>query len=173
MATNDFESDAIRNIQTYLRHLSFHSDEINDVPIDGIWDSETSRAVAAFQKQQGLPVTGTVDRDTWDVLKKEYDLSVARNSPPVALALFPRYPENFVIRSGDTGYLVDTVQFLIDQLERLYGFTPARSGVFDKETVEAVRDFQKRNNISVTGDVDRETWDAMAIQHNLLLGYGE
>ena len=173
MATNDFETDAIRNIQTYLRHLSFHSDDINDVPIDGIWASETARAVAAFQRQQGLPVTGTVDRATWDVLKNEYDRSVAQSSPPVALSLFPRYPENFILKSGDTGYLVDTVQYLLDQLERLYGFTPARTGIYDGDTEKAVRDFQERNRIGATGSVDRETWDAMAVQHNLLLGYRE
>ena len=173
MATNGFETEAIRNIQTYLRHLSFHSDEINDVPIDGIWESETARAVAAFQKQQGLPITGTVDRATWDVLKREYDKSVAQNSPPVPLALFPRYPQGSVIRIGDKGYLVDTVQFLLEQLERLYGFTPVKTGVYDVETANAVKDFQRRNRILPTGEVDRETWDAMAIQHNLLLEYGE
>ena len=173
MATNDFEAEAIKSIQTYLKQLSFHIEEINDVPIDGIWDSETARAISAFQKQQGLPVSGTVDRATWDLLKKEYDLSVARNSPPIPLAIFPRYPQGFVIKEGDRGYLTDTVQFLLEQLERLYGIIPARTGVYDKETSNAVREFQRRNRIDPTGEVDRETWDAMAIQHNLLLEYEE
>ena len=173
MATNDFETNAIRNIQTYLRHLSFHREEINDVPIDGIWEGETARAVAAFQKKEGLPVTGTVDKATWDALKREYDRSVSENSPPVPLSIFPRYPKGFVIKTGDQGYLVDTVQFLIDQLERAYGFSPVKTGIYDNETAEAVRDFQRRNQIAVTGNVDRETWDAMAVQHNLLVNYEE
>ena len=174
MATNDFEKEAIRNIQTYLRHLSFHNSEINPVPIDGIWESETRRAVIAFQKQHSLPVTGTVDRATWDVLKREYDRSVAMNSPPIALNIFPRYPSGFVIKEGDTGFLVNTVQYLLEQLERIYynpNFTV--TGTYDRQTSEAIRDFQRRNLIPPTGNVDRETWDAMAVQHNLLLEYEE
>ena len=174
MATNDFEKDAIRSIQTYLRHLSFHDGDINPVPIDGIWESETQRATVAFQKKHDLPVTGTVDRATWDVLKQEYDRSVALNSPVVALNLFPRYPSGFVIKEGDSGFLVSAVQYLLEQLERIY-YNPkfTSSGTYDSQTAEAVRDFQRRNLIPPTGRVDRETWDAMAIQHNLLLEYEE
>ncbi|MBQ8409783.1 MAG: peptidoglycan-binding protein [Clostridia bacterium] len=174
MATNNIERDAIENAQRYLRHLSFHSEEIEDLPIDGIWEEQTRLAVQAFQRQQGLPVTGIIDRATWEILKAEYDKSVAKNSPPASLALFPRYPAGFTIKKGDTGFLTDTVQYLLEQLERLYHFPDYKaSGTFDDLTEAYVRDFQRRNLISPTGEVDRETWDAMAIQHNLLLGYTE
>ena len=119
-------------------------------------------------------MTGTVDRATWDILKAEYDASVAQNSPPAALSLFPRYPQGFEIKKGDRGFLTDTVQYLLEQLERLYHFPNyTASGVFDELTEAYVRDFQKRNLINPTGNVDRETWDALAVQHNLLLEYEE
>ena len=177
MTSNDFEKDAIENVQRYLRQLSFHDERLGgagSVPIDGIWDSATRDALIKFQESRGLPVTGTVDRATWEVLKAEYDRSVAENSPPVPLALFPRYPQGYEIKKGDQGFLVDTAQYLLEQLERLYHFpdyTP--SGVYDDLTETYVRDFQKRNLISPTGRIDRETWDAMAVQHNLLLEYEE
>ncbi len=177
MTPNDFERDAILNIQRYLRHLSFHDDSLGEqgqVPLDGIWESDTRNAIIRFQQSRGLPVTGTVDRKTWDLLKAEYDKSVAENSPPVSLSLFPRYPIGFTIKKGDTGFLTDTVQYLLEQLERLYFFPNYRaSGTFDDLTEAYVRDFQRRNLINPTGEVDRETWDAMAIQHNLLLEYEE
>ena len=179
MTPNDFERDAIENIQRYLRHLTFHDDQLGEqssVPIDGIWDSATRDALIKFQQSRGLPVTGTVDRATWGVLKAEYDASVAENSPPAMLALFPRYPAGFVIKQGDKGYLAVTVQHLLRELERLYFFPTAPAeptGIYDENTAEIVRDFQKRNSIPVTGNVDRETWDAMAVQHNLLLEYEE
>ena len=177
MTPNDFERDAIENIQRYLRHLSFHDDRLGEqgsVPLDGIWDSATRNALIKFQQSRGLPVTGTVDRATWDILKAEYDASVAQNSPPAALSLFPRYPQGFEIKKGDRGFLTDTVQYLLEQLERLYHFPNyTASGVFDELTEAYVRDFQKRNLINPTGNVDRETWDAMAVQHNLLLEYEE
>ncbi len=179
MTPNDFERDAIENIQRYLRHLTFHDDRLGtqgSVPIDGIWDSATRDALIKFQQTRGLPVTGTVDRATWDVLKAEYDASVAQNSPPAMLALFPRYPFGFVIKQGDRGYLAATVNFLLGQLERLYFFQKLPeefSDTYGEDTANAVREFQKRNGITVTGNVDRETWDAMAVQHNLLLEYEE
>ena len=177
MTPNDFERDAILNTQTYLRQLTFHDERLGaqgSVPLDGIWDSATRDALIKFQESRGLPVTGTVDRATWEVLKAEYDRSVAENSPPVPLALFPRYPQGYEIKKGDRGFLVDTAQYLLEQLERLYhfrGYTP--SGVYDDLTETDVRDFQKRNLIDPTGRIDRETWDAMAVQHNLLLEYEE
>ena len=177
MTPNDFERDAILNIQRYLRHLSFHDDSIGkqgQIPLDGIWESDTRDALIKFQQSRSLPVTGTVDRKTWDALKAEYDRSVAENSPPATLALFPRYPIGFKIKKGDSGFLTDTVQYLLEQLERLYFFPDYQaSGTFDDLTEAYVRDFQRRNLINPTGEVDRETWDAMAIQHNLLLEYEE
>lgn len=174
---NDFERDAIENIQRYLRHLTFHDSRMGEqgsVPLDGIWESATRDALISFQQSRGLPVTGTVDRATWDLLKSEYDRSVAQNSPPVNLALFPRYSEGFAIKKGEQGFLVDAVQYLLEQLERLYHFPDYKAtGSFDEKTEAYVRDFQRRNLITPTGEVDRETWDAMAAQYNLLLEYEE
>ena len=179
MTPNDFERDAILNTQTYLRHLTFHDEGLGEpgsVPLDGIWDSATRDALIKFQETRGLPVTGTVDRATWDVLKAEYDKSIDENSPPAMLSLFPRYPLGFVIKQGDRGYLAATVNFLLSQLERLYFFQKLPdegSDIYGEDTAALVRDFQKRNGIPLTGNVDRETWDAMAVQHNLLLEYEE
>ncbi len=177
MTNNDFERDAIRNVQEYLRHLSFHDERIGTqggVPIDGIWNTATRDALMKFQQSRGLRTTGTVDRATWEVLKAEYDRSVAQNSPPATLALFPRYPNGFVLKSGDTGFLVTAVQYILGELERLYSFPEITiSNVYDDATAAIIRDFQRRNGIEVTGEVGRETWDALAVQHNLLLEYEE
>ncbi|MBR3686931.1 MAG: peptidoglycan-binding protein [Clostridia bacterium] len=172
MATNIFEKDAIKNIQRYLRQLSFHDDGIIPVPIDGVWAEQTRRALIQFQRSQGIPATGTVDNNTWAILKQKYDESVALNSPPLKLDLFPRniYGLEYEMTVGEIGFLVTAVQYLLGELARLYNFpdyTP--SGVYDEATATLVREFQTRNKISVTGNVGRETWDAMVAQHNLLL----
>ena len=90
------------------------------------------------------------------------------------LKVFPRIPEGFVIKAGDRGFPVDTVQYILSELERLYYFpnyTP--SGVYDDATMALITDFQRRNGIPATGNVDRETWDALAVQHNLLFDRSE
>ena len=164
------EREAIRNIQRYLRQLSYHDESINPVPIDGIWESDTSRAVASFQRNNGLPVTGTVDRATWDKLKESYDESVAQNSPTVPIFLFPRTPNDYSLGIGEKGFLNDAVQYLLNELSVIYFFPGFKiSDTYDNNTAEAVRDFQRRNSIPQSGRVDRETWDALATQHNILL----
>lgn len=169
-----FERDATSDIQRYLRHLSFHNDDIRDVPIDGIWETRTAESVRDFQKRFSLPVTGTVDRATFDKLKEEYDKSVALNSPPAAIDLFPRSPKGFELKKGDTGYLVTTVRFLLEQLERTYKFPEIPlSGAYDDTIENTIIEFQKRNLIPPSGKVDRETWDALVIQYNLLDKYNE
>ncbi len=174
MADNIFEKEAVENIQRYLRQLSFHDEDIRHIPVDGIWDSETRNALMAFQKKNSLPVTGVVDRTTWDRLKAEYDRSVALNSPPVKLGLFPRVPAGYSIGEGTVGYLVVIVQYLLDELESIYRFPDLSiSGEYDEQTAANVREFQRRNGIPDTGEVNRETWDAMAVQYNLLLNYDQ
>jgi len=171
---NIFERDAITNTQRYLRHLSYHDDNLNSVPIDGIWDTETARALTQFQRNNGLSPTGVVDRATWELLKQRYDESVAHNSPPAKLDIFPRQPQDFKLTDGDVGFVIDAVQYILKELEQLYTFgTYEPSGTYDEATKTLVRLFQDKNGIRASGDVDRETWDALAVQHNLLSNYSQ
>ncbi len=164
-----FERDAIMSIQTYLRHLSFHNSDIPPVPLDGIYDRETRESVIAFQVANGLSPTGVVDRETWDLLKREYDRSVALNSPPVRLDIFPRDPRGYSLGIGEESYLSVIIQHILDELEAVYRFPSlSDSGRYDDITASNVREFQERNGIAPTGVVDRETWDALALQYNLL-----
>ncbi len=168
----ELEHDAVMSIQRYLRQLSFHDGEILPVPIDGIYESATRDSVISFQKKNGLSPTGIVDRETWDRLKREYDRSVALNSPPVRLDIFPRTPMSYALKLGENSYLAAIVQHILDELEAVYGFPSlSSSGVYDETTAANVREFQTRNLIPTTGEVDRETWDALAVQYNLLDNY--
>ncbi len=169
ISPDELERDAIMTIQTYLRQLSFHNGDIPPVPLDGIYESETRQAVLAFQNANGLSPTGIVDRETWNKLREEYERSVALNSPPIRIDVFPRTPRDYALSVGEESYLSVIVQHMLDELERVYRFsTLSDSGIYDEINAANVREFQARNNIPITGMVDRETWDAMALQYNLL-----
>lgn len=59
-------------LQEYLRKVATVNTNIPHIDLDGIFGSETKRAVMSFQKEYGLDITGIVDDQTWDKLYDEY-----------------------------------------------------------------------------------------------------
>ena len=45
MTQNEINSTAVRNLQRYLRRLSYNNESIRPVPIDGIFDTETEERI--------------------------------------------------------------------------------------------------------------------------------
>ena len=65
MYSEEQKSQHIYDLQTCLRRLQQERGVSPLVP-DGIYGAETAEAVRAHQRECGLPVTGRVDRETWD-----------------------------------------------------------------------------------------------------------
>lgn len=169
MARFDNEAQAIENLQRYLRQLSYFNPELTKVPIDGIYERDTQRAVAQFQRLNGLTETGTADRETWDLIFEQYRESIAVTSPPEEIALFPRNPEYYAIKKGDSWFIVEMLQYMLGELQLSYdGFGELeRTGIYDDATVGAILDFQKRNSLAQTGETDRLTWNLIVNQFNI------
>ncbi|MBP3397223.1 MAG: peptidoglycan-binding protein [Clostridia bacterium] len=166
------ENEAIRNLQRYLRQLSYEDERIPRAPVDGIYDSATEAALRAFQEMEGLPVTGVADIITFERLYLRYEESRRRNSLPVPIAQFPRLSEGYALREGDESFLVRLIQYALGELELSYDglrLVP-QTGVYDPLTVEAVRGFQQRHGLPETGEVDRATWDTLANTYNRTFG---
>ncbi len=170
MPNEQNERDAIRNLQTYLRQLAYHDPSIQFPPIDGIFESDTRQALLDFQASKGLPQTGIADQAVWELLYAAYRASLAQNSLPTKLDVFPSTPQNMEYGPGAQGFPVASIQFLLRELERNYGFlAPVEiTGIYDAATTQAVMDFQKQNALQPSGLVDRVTWNALADQHNVL-----
>ncbi len=62
----------VYRLQGYLRRVSLVNQNIPNITLDGIFGSETKKAVMSFQKEYGLEVTGIVDDEMWDKLYNEY-----------------------------------------------------------------------------------------------------
>ncbi|MBQ8140996.1 MAG: peptidoglycan-binding protein [Clostridia bacterium] len=155
------ERDAVTNLQRYLRQLSYTEKSIPPLPIDGIFENATREALIAFQRLYSLSPSGVADRETWNKLYEEYLKSISKNQAPRMLDLFPRVPDDYSLRRGDEYFLVNTVQFLLNELRIIYdSFIPlVISGIFDEATETNVMDFQKKNKLDATGRVDKETWN--------------
>ena len=156
--------DAIFNLQTYLRALSFDDGRITQVPIDGIFDSDTERAVSDFQRTRGLEETGIVDKATWDAIYEEFkDLSERRDRSP-SVNFFPKYPPSYEAELGEENAFISLVQLLLQELSAIYdGFEDVRiTGKFDVATQDAVKIFQQASRLPITGRIDLRTWNALS-----------
>ena len=143
MTQQDNEAQAIRNLQTYLRQLSYHDASITAPPVDGIYDRDTSQAIRDFQRSQSLPQTGIVDQALWELLYANYRRSLAENAPAIKIDLFPPLPRDQTYGTGAVGFLIAAVQFMLWELEAKYGGIdlPEITGVYDGKTADAVRFF--------------------------------
>lgn len=124
--------ESIKEIQEALNQKGFN------VKVDGVFGEETYKAVVEFQKRIGIPADGIV-------------------CPLTLTKLFANTVEAFPIKEGMSGFAVVQVQ---DALRRL-GFKVAVDGVFGKQTLSAVKEFQKQNNLTVDGVVGKKTINAM------------
>jgi len=70
------ESDAVYPIQLMLGEFSRRYHNLPSVQITGVYDAETEAAVRAFQQLQGLPVTGEVNKPTWNAMVRLYTVFV-------------------------------------------------------------------------------------------------
>ena len=95
----------IREIQNWLRALSFSDERIPLIGVDGIYGPETTEAVRAFQEIAGLPATGEVDKTTWDAIYIAFlSATGADRNPPSSVLQFPS--PDYVVMPGDSGRCV-------------------------------------------------------------------
>lgn len=68
------KSDIIYIIQILLSAIAVVYDDFETIVPSGTFDQKTSDAVGRFQKFNQLPITGIVDKRTWDALANNYNI---------------------------------------------------------------------------------------------------
>ena len=176
----DDENSRVGILQDFMKE----SLKIYNGPITNYFGPVTSSSVKVFQKSSGLLETGQVDLVTANALCKIY-LSY-KTSTPVNM----KSNECFIKTLGlQRGYFeneneeVKNLQIYLNQK----GFYPENviSGYFGVKTENALKSFQKSNNLSQSGIVDDVTFKTICgyesnqanycpfITENLSIGYFE
>ncbi len=152
---------ATRNIQRYLRRLSYDNPSIPRPPLDSIFDTATEDSLRAFQRIYGLTPTGRADRATFDALYAAYLLAQRRSDRSQTLDLFPKAPRDYIIDIGEESITVTVLQLLLGELTVLFDVLEfyEATGTYDEATAENVRRFQRLSRLPVTGTVDLATWN--------------
>ena len=108
MYTDEQKRRHIYDLQVCLRRIQQENDHPQPLVPDGIFGAETAEAVRAHQRQNGLPVSGQVDRATWDSIFGAYEQLTALDALPAAVRFFPA--EGGVLSPGDRGAAVFVLQ---------------------------------------------------------------
>ena len=168
-----FVSQPVRSLQTMLRTLAVHDNRYQTVVPDGVYSPQTTRAVAQFQQNHGLPVTGVTDQQTWDEIVSRYELALAfvDQAQPVEIILNP----NEVLSLGDSSPYLYVAQAMLHVLAQRYGSIgiPSISGTLDATTANSLSSFQELTGLPTTGDLDKLTWKHLALHFPLAANLGE
>ena len=136
------EGASVRNLQYTLYELGYY-----DGSIDGKYGPTTADAVRAFQIQNKLsPVDGVAGSAT---LSRLYS---AQAVPASAAEM--DYSSS---REGDRGELVTEIQDCLVQM----GYLGRITGVYDAETTEAIRTFQRENGLTPDGVAGERTLEIL------------
>ena len=156
-------SAALRRLQNYLLEISYATEGLPHIAVDGVVGEETNRAIRLFQRQNSLPETGYADYETWQSIFEQYLLALAdRTARPT---LLPPYTLPLTMRSAGSEVLV--LQAVLSALHDRYPDLPLPipSGRYDAETARAVRLYQDHHSLPPSGIVDRTTWEILADEY--------
>ena len=165
---NQFEKQAVTNLQRYLRQLAYADNTLTQPPIDGIFGTVTRRALTEFQTRNKLSPTGIADRETWELLYKIYLKSIATHSLPKRPHVFPINSIDNNLKSGDNSFYVTALQFMLRELSKDYGeiLNIEITGLYDASTADAIKYFQALNSLPSTSITNKETWDRIVDFYN-------
>ena len=128
---------AVTNLQYTLYELGYY-----DGDIDGVYGITTRDAVRAFQIRNDLKVDGKAGSKT---------LSLLYSSKAIpAQAANTKYE---TLEKGDRGEAVISLQQTLINL----GYLKTKSGLYDSDTVTAVKNFQRYNGLVVDGKAGSDT----------------
>jgi peptidoglycan hydrolase-like protein with peptidoglycan-binding domain len=137
-----------------IRELQYRLYQLAWLPeiTTGRYDPATREAVRGFQQERRLEATGITDARTWKRL-------VSMTKRPTHDQLFNiLHPGPAILSAGDRGEDVRDLQARLVAIAWIFGDVTGR---FDAETVAAVKGFQAKREIPVTGEVDQRTLDRL------------
>jgi len=162
-----FVEQPVRSLQTMLRVIAEDDPRLPIIIPDGIYGPSTMIAVTAFQRREGIPVTGIADENTWNQIAAAYEPALIRvgKAEPIEILLEPGQ----IIVLGERSPYVYLLQGMLAQLSRDHAdiLLPGFGGVLDAETAESLRGFQQLSGLPITGTLDRITWHHLVRQFTL------
>ena len=135
------KGSAVKQLQQRLKELGYYTSTV-----DGDYGSNTVKAVKAFQKKNDLEQTGTADAKTLKKLNSSSAKSADEKEEEVSTST--------TLKRGSKG---EEVKKLQRRLKELGYYNSTIDGEYGSGTVTAVKNFQKKNDLTQTGTADTTT----------------
>ncbi len=135
-------NETVIELQNKLKTLGYFHQRAT-----GTFCEETRWAVKQFQENNNLSIDGVVGKKTWQVLDSLFMSSTVlldRWEKPVSQGVFG-----------------EAVKVLQRNLKTIGCYNGEVHGHFGVETAEAVKQFQSKYRVPMTGEVDGNTWQAL------------
>ena len=162
-----FVGQPIRSLQTMLRVIAENDPRHETIVPDGIYGPETISAVSAFQRLHGLQVTGITDQPTWEAIVSQYKPALINidEAQPIEVILNP----NQIIRRGERHPVIYLTQGILAVLSEVHQSiaAPGMNGILDTATADSLSSFQQLHSLPMTGELDKQTWQLLALQFPL------
>ncbi len=158
-------------LQFILGYVGLFYPEISSPSLDGIYGAGTEQAVRDFQTYFGLPVTGRISAADWQRLYEVYENVLERVTPSLGEQSYPGNP----LSNGSSGENVLLIQNYLNTISDVYTTIPKidADGIYGSATANAVREFQRRFYLDVTGRVDAVTWGQIIEVYNFITRNGQ
>lgn len=160
--------DQIKQVQAMLKDRSLYKGEAT-----GSYNAETRTAIKAFQKDNGLKTTGTLNRATLE--KMNVELTEAQKAIPVSEGSFAsdaeeKKPEKSE-KAADTKSKKPAIfRATADQIKEAQAalksgsmYSGEQTGKLDTATRDGLKKYQEGNGLKVTGTLNRATLEKMGI----------
>ena len=151
--------DPVRVVQYYLSYIALFNNNIPRLTQDGIYGTATEDAVRAFQRAYALPITGIVNRETWNKMSEVYLGILGDNLPQYITEENIPYPGTPLIE-GSQGEAVSVLQERLSYISESFTNIPNVNvtGYFGEETIAAVNAFLEDVGLPPKGIVGPVAW---------------
>ncbi len=166
--------NAVMTLQNHINDVVPVFANASPVNTTGNFGTNTKNAVMEIQNRLNLPQNGTVDENTWNGIER-----MRRTVTDNSQAQFGQYP-GYDLKEGMqdevrgiaisvdelNGRPIYSVQYMLRIINQDKDLPGIPDGIFGAQTTERVRVFQEERNITPTGIVDVETFDAIKIAYD-------
>ena len=167
--------EGVLTVQYYLSYIAQFVPTVTAVAYDGSFGPATADAVRSFQGTYSLPVTGIVDRLTWDRMENVYYSYVRELDYEFRVGRILPYPGR-IITAGTEGSDVRVLQEYLNYIASAYPDIPRVNvdGVYGPATEAQVQAFRQLFNMpSESRRVTAPLWAAIAnVYDDVYVGNG-